>query len=110
MVNGYSRASLSETQRKAYTDAVLCLQKLPALTPTSLVPGVRSRYDDFVASHINQSLSIHYTGNFLSWHRWYTYQYELALKNECGYTGSQPCKHRCPLTNSAFIEISNTKC
>lgn len=45
----------------AYTDAVLCFQKLPAKTPRSLVPGVRSRYDDFLATHINQTLSIHYT-------------------------------------------------
>ncbi|KAI1860931.1 uncharacterized protein JN550_011086 [Neoarthrinium moseri] len=82
--------SLSKKDRKAYTDAVLCLQKLPAKTPTSLVPGVRSRYDDFVATHINQTLNIHYTGNFLSWHRWFTWQYEQALRNECGYKGYQP--------------------
>ncbi|KAH8666468.1 hypothetical protein BX600DRAFT_497278 [Xylariales sp. PMI_506] len=82
--------SLSKKQRKAYTDAVLCLQKLPAKTPTSLVPGVRSRYDDFVATHINQTLTIHYTGNFLAWHRWFTWTYEQALINECGYTGAQP--------------------
>lgn len=82
--------SLSKQERKSYTDAVLCLQSLPAKTPTSLVPGVRSRYDDFVATHINQTLNIHYTGNFLAWHRWFTWQYEQALRNECGYTGSQP--------------------
>lgn len=55
------RGSLSKPERKAYTDAVLCLQKLPAKTPRSLVPGVRSRYDDFLATHINQTLNIHYT-------------------------------------------------
>ncbi|KAI1136430.1 Di-copper centre-containing protein [Hypoxylon sp. FL0543] len=82
--------SLSNDQRKAYTDAVLCLQSLPAKTPTSLVPGARSRYDDFVATHINQTLNIHYTGTFLAWHRWFTYTYEQALRNECGYKGSQP--------------------
>ncbi|KAK6852259.1 tyrosinase [Apiospora arundinis] len=82
--------SLSTTERKAYTDAVRCLQKLPARTPTSLVPGVRTRFDDFLASHINQTLSIHYTGTFMAWHRWFTFQYEQALKNECGYKGSQP--------------------
>ncbi|KAI1371304.1 Di-copper centre-containing protein [Hypoxylon crocopeplum] len=82
--------ALNETERKAYTDAVLCLQALPGKTPTNLVPGVRSRYDDFVATHINQTLNIHYTGTFLAWHRWFTYIYEQALRNECGYTGSQP--------------------
>ena len=29
-------------------------------------------------------------GNFLSWHRYYTWTYEHALRNECGYTGYQP--------------------
>jgi tyrosinase len=84
------RGSLSKSERKAYTDAVLCFQKLPAKTPRNLVPGVRSRYDDFLATHINQTLSIHYTGTFLAWHRWFTWTYEQALMNECGYTGAQP--------------------
>ncbi|KAI1763534.1 Di-copper centre-containing protein [Hypoxylon sp. FL1150] len=82
--------SLSQIERKAYTDAVLCLQSLPAKTPASLVPGAKSRYDDFVATHINQTAYIHYSGTFLAWHRWFTYNYEQALKNECGYNGTQP--------------------
>ncbi|KAI1654376.1 Di-copper centre-containing protein [Daldinia decipiens] len=82
--------SLSKNERKAYTDAVLCLQSLPARTPASVAPGAKSRYDDFVATHITQALHIHYTGIFLAWHRWLVYNYEQALKNECGYKGSQP--------------------
>lgn len=27
---------------------------------------------------------------FLSWHRYYTWAYETALRDECGYTGYQP--------------------
>ena len=53
-------------------------------------PGAKSRYDDFVAVHINQTLSIHGTANFLGWHRYFVRTYELALKNECGYKGYQP--------------------
>jgi hypothetical protein len=49
-----------------------------------------SLQDDFVATHINQTLTIHYTGNFLSWHRYFTWLYEQALQTECGYTGTQP--------------------
>ncbi|KAF3059613.1 hypothetical protein GL218_04835 [Daldinia childiae] len=82
--------SLSKNERKAYTDAVLCLQSLPAKTPASVAPGAKSRYDDFVATHILQTPYIHYTGTFLAWHRWFLYNYEQALKNECGYKGSQP--------------------
>ena len=29
-------------------------------------------------------------GNFLTWHRYFTWQYEQALRNECGYKGYQP--------------------
>ena len=35
--------SLSKPERKAYTDAVLCLQSLPAKTPASISSGARSR-------------------------------------------------------------------
>lgn len=51
---------------------------------------MRNRLDDFVGTHIQQTLTIHYTGTFLAWHRWFLYQHEQALRNECGYTGYQP--------------------
>ncbi|GAB1740789.1 hypothetical protein NU219Hw_g5872t1 [Hortaea werneckii] len=81
---------LSKKKRRSYIDAVLCLQSKPALTPASEAPGAKTRFDDFVATHINQSLAIHYTGNFLSWHRYFTWLYERALRDECGYEGTQP--------------------
>ncbi|EDU44897.1 tyrosinase central domain protein [Pyrenophora tritici-repentis] len=83
-------SALSKTERKAYTDAVLCLQSKPAKTPASVMPGAKSRFDDFVGNHIISTLNIHYTGNFLAWHRYFTWQYEQALRNECGYKGYQP--------------------
>lgn len=57
--------SLSKKERKSYTDAVLCLQKKQTKTPASLIPGARSRFDDWVGTHINQTSNIHYTGTFL---------------------------------------------
>jgi len=81
---------LSSNQKKSYIAAVKCLQSKPALTPGSLVSGAKTRFDDFVATHINQTMSIHYTGNFLVWHRYYTWVYERALQEECGYQGTQP--------------------
>jgi tyrosinase len=53
--------TLSNQERKAYTDAVVCLQKKQAKTPSELVPGAKSRYDDWVATHVNQTQTIHYT-------------------------------------------------
>lgn len=82
--------ALTNKERKSYTDAVKCLQKKQAKTPSSLVPGAKSRFDDWVATHINQTMTIHYTGTFLAWHRYFTWSYEQALRNECGYTGYQP--------------------
>ncbi|KAI6711691.1 hypothetical protein PZA11_006351 [Diplocarpon coronariae] len=81
---------LTAEERIAYTDAVLCFQNKTTLTPAELIPGARSRFDDFVGTHINQTNYIHYTGTFLAWHRYFTWAYEQALRTECGYTGTQP--------------------
>ncbi|KAN0077682.1 hypothetical protein V8E54_005986 [Elaphomyces granulatus] len=83
-------SAFSTSEKKAYINAVLCLQSKPALTPSSLVPGAKTRYDDFIATHINQTLIIHWTGTFLAWHRWYAWTFEQVLKNECGYPGTLP--------------------
>ncbi|RGP66589.1 tyrosinase [Fusarium longipes] len=82
--------TLSKKDKKAYIDAVLCLRKKPSKADPAFAPGARSRYDDFVAVHINQTLSIHGTGNFFTWHRYFTWAYEKALQDECGYKGTQP--------------------
>ncbi|EPE34212.1 Di-copper centre-containing [Glarea lozoyensis ATCC 20868] len=83
-------SNLSGRERIAYTDAVKCLQRLPAKTNSTYAPGAKSRFDDFVVTHIEQTLSIHDTANFLTWHRYYVYTYEKALRDECGYEGYQP--------------------
>ncbi|CAN9439131.1 unnamed protein product [Alternaria alternata] len=83
-------AFMSVNERKAYVSAVQCMYNAPSQSDPALVPGARTRYDDFVAQHINQTTTIHGTGNFLSWHRYFVYGYEKALRDECGYNGSQP--------------------
>ena len=60
-------ASMSSKERKAYTTAVQCMLDSPSKSDPALVPGARNRYDDFVGQHINQTLTIHGTGNFLTW-------------------------------------------
>ncbi|EXK76468.1 tyrosinase [Fusarium oxysporum f. sp. raphani 54005] len=82
--------TLCKKEKKAYINAVLCLRKKPSKADPTFAPGARTRYDDFVAVHINQSLSIHGTGNFFTWHRYFTWAYEKALRDECGYKGTQP--------------------
>ncbi|KAK2009616.1 Di-copper centre-containing protein [Colletotrichum eremochloae] len=82
--------SLSRQNKLEYIQAAKCLQSKPPRTPSSEAAGAKTRFDDFVANHINQTTTIHYTGNFLSWHRYFTWLYEEALRNECGYQGTQP--------------------
>ncbi|KAI4674983.1 uncharacterized protein J4E88_007886 [Alternaria novae-zelandiae] len=83
-------STLSEDQKLNYIDAVKCLGKKPAKTPAAIASGAKSRFDDFIVTHILQTMSIHGTGNFLSWHRYYIWVYEQALRNECGYEGYLP--------------------
>ncbi|KAH7310934.1 hypothetical protein BKA65DRAFT_600992 [Rhexocercosporidium sp. MPI-PUGE-AT-0058] len=83
-------AHMFASERKAYISSVLCLMKNPSKVDPTLYPGAKSRFDDFIVVHANYSRSIHGTGNFLTWHRYFTFVYEQALKKECGYKGAQP--------------------
>lgn len=53
--------NLTSDERIAYTDALNCLMEKPAKTPSDLAAGAKTRYDDFIVTHINQTLSIHST-------------------------------------------------
>ena len=52
--------TLSDDEKIAYIDAVKCLMDKPSIAG-SAIPGARSRFDDFVGVHINQTLTIHAT-------------------------------------------------
>ncbi|KAK4160487.1 hypothetical protein QBC43DRAFT_359393 [Cladorrhinum sp. PSN259] len=82
-------SDLTLAQRKEYTNAVLCLMSKPSLTQ-SAAPGARSRFDDYIVIHVQQTMRNHGSTYFLPWHRYYMWQYEQDLRNECGYTGFQP--------------------
>lgn len=93
------RGTLSKKEKKSYIDAVKCLQSKPSKSPASFAAGAKTRFDDWVAVHLNQTQMIHYTGNFLTWHRYFTWLYEEALRNECGYKGTQPVSKLTRLLN-----------
>lgn len=40
---------------------MLCLMSAPSKLDKTKYPGAKSRYDDFVAVHMNQTLAIHNT-------------------------------------------------
>ncbi|KAJ0122034.1 fad binding domain-containing protein [Diaporthe amygdali] len=104
--------ALTPEEKKDYIGAVQCLLTLPSKSDPAFAPGARNRYDDFVAVHINQTLSIHGTGNFLTWHRYMTWAYETALREECGYQGYQPywnwLDYTDDLTKSPLFDGSDT--
>ncbi|KAL9620244.1 MAG: hypothetical protein Q9160_005253 [Pyrenula sp. 1 TL-2023] len=83
--------NMPNEERKAYSDAVQCLQSTPSILDSEKYPGAKTRYDDFIAQHIEQSNIIHSTkANFLTWHRYFVFVYHNTLKSVCGYTGRQP--------------------
>ncbi|RDW69196.1 tyrosinase central protein-like protein [Coleophoma cylindrospora] len=81
--------NLSDAEKKAYTNAELCLMELPAQTSLS---GVTSRFSDLQGLHrslTNTSVGdiIHNVGQFLPWHRMFMHTHETLLREHCNYTG-----------------------
>jgi tyrosinase len=56
-----TRSTLSTPEKTNYIKAVNCLAKKAPKTPAGIAAGAKNRYDDFVVTHINQTLSIHGT-------------------------------------------------
>jgi tyrosinase len=56
-----SRGDLSSAERKAYIAAVQCLMTSPSKLPAGQFPGAHNRYEDFVVTHMQQTLNIHGT-------------------------------------------------
>ncbi|VUC29468.1 unnamed protein product [Clonostachys rosea] len=79
---------LSIDARLEYIRAVKCLYSLPSKTDPLVAPGAKTRVDDFVYSHINQTNFIHGSGIFLPWHRQFMWNYETALYEECDFKGT----------------------
>ncbi|XTI85593.1 hypothetical protein V2W45_1212846, partial [Cenococcum geophilum] len=65
--------ALPKHERKAYTDAVTCLQSKAARLD---LPGTKHQFDDFCQP--------------IKYHCYYVWTYETVLREECGYEGYQP--------------------
>ena len=82
---------MTNDMRKEFTDAIVCLMGQPSRTqPSSSYPGVKNRFDDYAAAHIQFDKSHHFSGNFFHWHRYFIWAFERDLKNLCGYSGNLP--------------------
>ncbi|KAG6873060.1 hypothetical protein C0995_003540 [Termitomyces sp. Mi166 len=83
------RRNIGPLERTNYLNAVQCLQNRPS---KSGIRGARTRFDDFQGLHISLATQVHQVGQFLPWHRWLLYVYDVALRNECNYKGSIPSR------------------
>ena len=45
------------SERKAYIDSVLCMQKKPSKLNSAIYPGAKSRFDDFIGKFRPSGLS-----------------------------------------------------
>ncbi|KAL2193816.1 tyrosinase-like protein [Corynascus similis CBS 632.67] len=81
--------TLSKAQRKSYIKAVQCLQAKPSKLEDGVAAGSKTLFDDFVYVHMMATTFIHFTGNFLIWHRNFIHVYEKEL-NACGYKDALP--------------------
>ncbi|TFL05270.1 Di-copper centre-containing protein [Pterulicium gracile] len=101
---------LTLEEKEDWTRSIACLSQKPG--NPNIIPQVRpfnvpppspnaSAYDDHVYLHMDlypavsfkrllAFLSVHFNGQFLFWHRWYTFQLEEEMRNKCGYKGSMP--------------------
>ncbi|KAF1814736.1 Di-copper centre-containing protein [Eremomyces bilateralis CBS 781.70] len=97
--------SLNDAEKGEYIGAIKCLMAA-APTGKQYFEPITSRYEDFVAMHVNATgggvlntergfpmggtTGIHGVGIFYPWHRYTVWQFEETLRNECNYTGAQP--------------------
>ncbi|KAM7186055.1 tyrosinase-like protein [Rhypophila sp. PSN 637] len=81
--------TLTSSTKKSFIAAAKCVQKKGSLLPAGQIPGAKTMWDDFVFVHMSQTPTIHLTGNFLTWHRYFLQTFETKLK-ECGYNGNLP--------------------
>lgn len=72
----------SNTDRHALVDAMDCLMTRP---PSGNFAPATNRYEDFVRLHQLYTPNIHGNDKFLIWHRYFTWAFEQALRDECGF-------------------------
>ncbi|VUC27282.1 unnamed protein product [Clonostachys rosea] len=81
--------TLSVQNRQKYLQSLKCLMKKPPQTSKDVIPGVRSRYDDFLGTHIVNADSVHFVGVFYPYHRLLLHAFEEELST-CGWKDGIP--------------------
>ncbi|KAK4160225.1 Grixazone synthase [Cladorrhinum sp. PSN259] len=81
--------TISIPRRKQFVAAVQCISAKPSILPPGEVPASIHLYDDLVWAHVLRTASVHNTGYFPVFHRYYIKVYEDALE-DCGWDGGLP--------------------
>lgn len=81
---------MEDSDKRAYLAAVNCLHEIPSVMDPEVMPGARTRYDDFTGTHMLQTGHIHFNGIFLSFHREFVHLFMTAMRDECNYQGPTP--------------------
>jgi tyrosinase len=84
----------SQKHRRSYRQRSTLVQRPDTMT---LSPSISRTHFPYTAPYvIGRSNGVEIfnaaQGNFLSWHRYFTFAYEQALIKECGYNGTQPVR------------------
>ncbi|EAQ84435.1 hypothetical protein CHGG_08449 [Chaetomium globosum CBS 148.51] len=83
-------SALTLPERTAFIAAIHCLNALPALTPHRKAPGARTRYDDFIVTHIDQTPFAHASGLLTALPPPPDPPFVRSCREECGYAGPMP--------------------
>jgi hypothetical protein len=75
--------SLATREKRDYIQAVQRLTSKP-----SLLGRNQTLYHDFPTIHYEVGGNSHESVLFLVWHQYFIYVYEMALKNQCNYSGN----------------------
>jgi len=80
--------SYSASDRKAFVQAIKCLQGKPS--GGNNFPGSTNRYEDLASVHRGMTANIHQTASFLVWHRYFVWVFEQLLRDECAFDRAMP--------------------
>ncbi|KAH6697748.1 hypothetical protein VD0002_g1531 [Verticillium dahliae] len=86
-------SSLTRGERRLYIKAVKCLHSRPSKYPRSEAPGARSRFDDFVVTHVQQTMQTFSRGIGTSFG---------LMKKRCEKSADIVAINRYSLTSSPF--------
>ncbi|KAK8252232.1 amino acid transporter [Phyllosticta capitalensis] len=91
-----SWAALTDDEKSEYIRAEKCLMESDPINDndSSYINNeygtIQNIWDQFHYTHIVEGNYIHYTGQFLPWHRYYVRVHEVLLQTQCNYTGAHP--------------------